>query len=261
MGASNSSEFKKKIFSWWGLSFLLVFLGYKLAGIGGAVGGAIISYGLQKTVKNGNYSKQKKIAFSVLYCVGGMAAALIIATTLTVAVQKFFGPNVFADPNVEKNYTVPVGYERYENSKTEISSLVYPKDWIVQENNGAFEVAFVTAETRAVVAKLFLVNDGQKIDLKTYAADLETAVKKTPEVKFDKVNEQMKKIHGRDWLIFDSIVHDVNDFAVYARTAIVVTGKYDNRQYIQFSLQSDKDNFPADATIFDTMIDSVRLYQ
>ncbi len=260
------TEIKKNFYSY--LSISLVAFGWKLVGIAGVIGSAIICYGLKKTIENSNYSKNKKIVYSVLYCVGGVIISFIIAMALAMALAGFFGGNIYSKTNVEEGYRVPQGYQVYKNPKTVFSALTYPNNWTVEEYYDEYETLFESPDKeRGITASFFYWEDEENIDLKTYTSKFftEQALKQEPLIiKFEKIHEQIKKIHGKDWLIYDSIIHYGDSRTVariyHNRTAIVATGEYDNRQHVQLLLESDKDHFQSDAAIFDTMIESARFY-
>ncbi len=262
MDVSNSSDLKKKIFSWWGLALFLGIFGYQFGGIGGVVGGTVIYYGLQRTIQSSKYSKSQKIVYSIFYCAGGIVISLIIATGLTVAIQKFFGPNIFAKPDIEKNYQIPTGFQKFKSTKTEFSALAYPNDWTVRQGDDQYETVFESPDKGSLITATLIFMDEKNIDLKTSIAnDTQRAIQEYPEIKWQKLSEENKVINNRDWYIYDTTV-DFGDSIMYHRTGNFLTGKYDNRQYISFDLvSSDKDTFPRDTKIFDTMIESVRLFK
>jgi hypothetical protein len=77
-----------RIISWTLVLVVLVIIGWQLAGIGGAIGAALISFGLQKTIEDRSYSKNKKTLFSFVYVIAGVVLALVIAVPVTMLVYK-----------------------------------------------------------------------------------------------------------------------------------------------------------------------------
>lgn len=256
----NKNSKPKKPLNWMILDAALLIFGGKLAGIGGAIGGAFIAFGLNKVITNPNYPKSKKILYSILYTIGGVAMALIIATGLAFALVYYF-PTIGQKSNIESTYQVPSNFSTYKNTNMEISSLAYPTGWkVTEENKDEYAVSFESPNgTTAVTVNLLLSDEGQTLDYKTYTTKLTELAKAEPSITFEKTGEEIKSINGKDWLIYNSIV-GIKNTVYQNRTAILVTGKYDNRQYFQFLMESDKDNFVEDSKILDKMIEYFRSY-
>lgn len=103
----NQIEEPKKPLNWMILYLALLVIGQQLAGIGGAIGGVFIAFGLNRVIRNPNYPKNKKILYSILYAIGGVVMALVIAFGLTLALRYYF-PTIEQKPNIESTYQVPV---------------------------------------------------------------------------------------------------------------------------------------------------------
>lgn len=74
-----TGAYKRKEYRW----FLLIVLGTRVAGIGGAFGSTIIAFGLYRTIKNPEYSTLKKSILSVAYVIAGVVITLLIAALLS----------------------------------------------------------------------------------------------------------------------------------------------------------------------------------
>ena len=152
MGASNSSEFKKKIFLV-GVKFSSRIFGLQTGWYRWSGRGRHHFLWFAKPLKS-NYSKQKRLLFSFVLCRWYGRGSYHCNNTNRRRAE-IFGPNVFADPNVEKIIQYQLVMNDMKIQKQKLAPLSIQKIGLYKENNGAFEVAFVTAETRAVVAKLF----------------------------------------------------------------------------------------------------------
>ncbi len=259
----NQIEKPKKPLNWMILYIALFVIGQQLAGIGGAIGGVFIAFGLNRVIRNPNYPKNKKILYSILYTIGGVAMALVIAFGLTLVLRYYF-PTIGQKSNIESTYQVPSNFSTYKNENMEISSLAYPTGWVITEGKkDEYTVNFQSPDRIAnATVNLLALDEGQTLDYKTYTTELTEQAKAEPSITFEKTGEEIKSINGKDWLIFDSIVgvKSQNTF-YYNRTAILVTGKYGNRQYFSLIIESDKDNFSEDLKISDKMIESFRFYK
>lgn len=253
----------KKPMNWMILYIALSLIGQQLLGIGGAIGGVFIALGLNRVIRNPNYPKNKKILYSILYTVGGIAMALIIVRGLTLVFIYYF-PTIGLKPSIESTYQVPSNFSTYKNDNMEISALAYPTGWTVNEGKkDEYTVNFHSPNKRAnVTVDLFVLDEGQTIDYKTYTITFFDEAKAEPSVTFEKTSEQIKNIDSKDWLIYDSIIGVKSQNTLYYnKTAILVTGKYGGRQYFQILLESDKENFVEDSKILDKMIESLRFYK
>lgn len=88
---SIAGAYQRKEYGWFFAAILFVIAGTKLAGIGGAIGAALMIEGLYRTFKNEKYSVAMKSVVSLAYVAGGVVIALLIAFALTFVLQKFFG--------------------------------------------------------------------------------------------------------------------------------------------------------------------------
>jgi len=253
----------KKPLNWMILYIALLVIGQQLAGIGGAIGGVFIAFGLNRVIRNPNYPKNKKILYSILYTVGGVAMALVIAFGLTLVLRYYF-PTIGQKSNIESTYQVPSNFSTYKNDNMEISALAYPTGWTVNEGKkDEYTVNFQSPDKIAnVTVNLLALDEGQTIDYKTYTTTLSEEVKAEQSITFEKTGEQIKNIDSKNWLIYDSIIGVKSQNTLYYnKTAILVTGKYGGRQYFQLLMESDKENFVEDSKILDKMIESLRFYK
>ncbi len=258
----NQTPKSKKALNWMILYIALLIIGRELAGIGGAIGGIFIAFGLNRVIRNPNYTKNNKVLYSIFYSIGGIAISFFIALVLTLALRYFF-PTIGQKSNIESTYQIPSDFSIYKNDNMEISSLAYPTGWTVKEGKkDEYTVNFQSPDRIAnVTVNLFMLNEGQTLDYKTYTAGLVEQVKAESSISFEKIEEEIKNINGKDWLIYNSILGIKSNNAFYSnRTALLVTGKYNNRQYFQILMESDKDHFIDDAKILDKIIESLRFY-
>jgi len=264
MALKENSDKKKYLWSF--LYLVLVIVGQQLAGIGGIVGAVIISFGIHRTCRNPDLSTTKKWIYSILYTIGGLIVAWIIVILLTGVLAGIFGANSLAnvnsDKNIEANYTVEQGFKTYKNSNMEISALQYPADWTVTEDKDNYQVVFESPDKiSAITVTLYGLEEGQTINLNTYTADLLKEDQADDSFSFQKTNEQIKKINGKDWLIFDGIMTiPASNYVALERIALFVTGKYEGRQYLNFILETNADNFATESIRFDNVLESVRIY-
>lgn len=252
----------KKSQGWMVLYIGLVIVGRQLAGIGGAIGGVFIAFGLNKVLRNPDYSKGKKVFYSILYSIGGIVMALAIGIALTLALQHYF-PTIEKKSNVESTYQIPSNFTVYKNQNMEISSLVYPTGWTVTEGKkDEYEVNFQAPNKVAnIMVNLTALEAGQSLDYKTYTSRIIEQAKTEPRISFEKTGEQIKNINGKDWLVYDSIVGVKSANTVYyTRTAMLNTDA-SGRQYFQILMESDKDHFAEDSAILDKVIESFRFYK
>lgn len=259
----NQIEKPKKPLNWMILYIALLVIGQKLAGIGGAIGGVFIAIGLNRVIRNPNYPKNKKILYSLLYTIGGIVMALVIATGLTFVLRYYF-PTIGQKSNIESTYKVPSNFSSYKNENMEISSLAYPTGWTIAEGKkDEYQVNFQAPDKIAnITVNLTALDAGQTLDYKTYTSGLAEQAKAEPSIGFEKTGEEIKNINGKDWLIYDSIISVKSANKVYYnRTAMLLTGKYNNRQYFQFLMESDKDHFAEDSTTLNKVIESFRFYK
>lgn len=253
----------KKSQGWMLLYLALLIVGQRLAGIGGAMGGAFIAFGLNKVLRNPDYSKGKKVFYSILYSIGGIVMALVIGIALTLALRYYF-PTIGQKSNIESTYQVPSNFTAYKNQNMEISSLAYPTGWTVTEGKKEeYQVNFQAPDRTAnITVNLTALDAGQTLDYKTYTAGLVEQAKAEPSINFEKTDEEIKNINGKDWLIYNSIVTIKNTGNIYYnRTAMLITGNGGGRQYFQFLMESDKDHSVGDFAILDKTIESFRFYK
>ena len=137
-----------------------------------------------------------------------------------------------------------------------VVSSIYPSDWVMTQDANNYKVSFLSSQkTASVVEQLIVLPVGQTVSLDTFLSQFKNEVDANSG-KFQQIDSQVKTINGNSWLVFSGMLQ-LNNLSTYIRIAIYVTGKYDNRQYYQFELQStDKDTLTADAPIQDTMIAS-----
>lgn len=253
----------KQTFSWVILYIVLLIFGQQLAGIGGAMGGAFIAFGLNKVIQNQNYSINKKFLYSILYIIGGIVMALIIITGISFVLRYYF-PTIGQKSNIEATYQIPPNFSDYKNENMGISSFAYPIGWNVKEGKkDEYAVNFQAPDRVAnVTANLLVLDVGQTLDYKTFTTNLVEQAKTETSISFQKTEEAVKTINGKDWLIYNSMVGvKSTNSTYYNRTALFVTGKNNDRQYFQFLLESDGNHFAEDSKIFDKMIESLRFYQ
>ncbi len=260
---NDASMKSKKPMVWLIVYIVLIVVGQQLAGVGGIIGGAFIAFGLNRAIRNPAYSKGKKILFSVLYAIGGVAIALVIALLLTLVIRYYF-PSAGQKSNIESTYQVPTDFSSYKNGNIGISALVYPVGWTIKEaDKEEYAVNFQSPNTIAnVTASMFLLDEGQMFDYKSYTARLKDEAKSEPRIGFEVMAEEIKNINGKDWLVYNSIITiKSSDNSYYNRTAILSTGKSNKRQYFLLLMESDKEHFAEDSKMFDKIIESARLYE
>ena len=253
---------KKSLNNWYVLYLVLLIGGQQLAGNGGAIAGVFIALGLNKVLRNADYSKGKKVFYSILYSVGGIVIALVIGMALTLALRHYF-PTVGQKSNIESTYQVPSNFTAYKNQNMEISSLAYPTGWTITEGKkDEYQVNFqAPSKVSNITVSLTALDIGQSLNYKTYTAGLVEQVKAEPSISFEKTGEQIKNINGKDWLIYDSILGVKSANTVYYNRTAMLNTDASGRQHFQFLMESDKDHFAEDSAILDKVIESFRFYK
>ena len=255
---------------------VLVILGQRLAGIGGALGGALIAWGLSRTIRNPDYSKGKKILYSILYVAGGVVLAVIMAAVLIGVIPGLFGvPLTKADtPSSGETSTQPPvsssdsaspdtsttleGYKYYKNIDLSIKSMPYPESWIVNESLKDYRVVFSSPQKDAWITSTTYARE-EKMDLRTYMADLRKAAQEPNEqMKVTILNDKIENINGKDWLFFDATV-DYGNVVAYERSAIVVTGLYGGKQSMQIMLETNEAKFSTYSETFNKIINATQV--
>jgi hypothetical protein len=256
---------KKSLNNWYVLYLVLLIGGQQLAGIGGAIGGVFIAFGLNKVLRNADYSNGKKVFYSILYSIGGIIMALVIGIALTFVLRYYF-PTIGQKSNIESTYQIPSNFTAYKNQDMEISSLAYPTGWTVTEGKkDEYKVLFESPNKISNATVSLLVSEKDKlIDYKTYWAQIAEEFKSQPNIDIQKTSEEIKNINGKEWLIITiTLTPKDSDKTYYSKQAVLITGKGDphQNQYYIFLMESDKEHSAEDFATLDKMIESFRFYK
>ncbi|MDB5258952.1 MAG: hypothetical protein JWO73_160 [Candidatus Taylorbacteria bacterium] len=110
---------KKPFDAWNALDIALLVIGWKLFGLGGGIGAAIISFGLRKTITNSLYSKGKKTLYSALYVLGGLIIAFGFAIGITMLIDRNQNNGAGTEPN-------PIVISNVVKKKTGLGEIFVP---------------------------------------------------------------------------------------------------------------------------------------
>jgi len=203
-------------------------------------------------------NKRRKIFLTVSAVVVGALIITLVILKVT-HYEPSSGPSVASGPA----YQLPPNFSVYKSNHLDIQSMAYPTGWNIKEGSGDdYTVSFESTSTKSNVGVILIAMDeGDTLDYSNYTERLSAMAKTEPAIKsFEKSNESIKTINGREWLIYDTKVTIASTGATYYnRTGLVKTGKGAGRQYFQILLESDKAHFLEDSLTFDTMVDSFRI--
>jgi len=160
--------------------------------------------------------------------------------------------------SIEPGYTIPEGFTVYSNRPLGLSAFAYPNDWNVMKGRDEYEIAFVSPNREASVSieQLYL-EQGEKLNYETYLTRL---LSEDPSVQFEKTNEQIKNINGKDWLLFGGRL-TIGSVSRQVQYGIYITSDPSGRQFYRFLLDSTKDRIASDTALFTTMLESARFFE
>ncbi len=238
--------------------FLIIFpilIGFKLAGVGGLLGGFIIVFGINRTIRNIDFSASKKIIYSVLYLVGGVVLALLVAFGLTYAMKTFWPQNISP-----KTISVrpPSGFSEYRNETLEVQNLFYPSGWETTFDQEQYMVTFEAPDTsRTILFGIVAVGEGETFETKTIADGVILSFKNEG-MTIDSSKDETTEVNGQKALYTDIIFRNKTPDTLYERVIVFPTGRYGGRQYVYFIMNTDKGRRVSDMQILDTMVKSLK---
>ncbi|MBI2129155.1 hypothetical protein HYU07_02855 [Candidatus Woesearchaeota archaeon] len=165
---------------------------------------------------------------------------------------------LMAGCKVSQDVSAPIetGFKEYKNSDIGIKSMIYPADW-----------SFVVSEDRAVASfsspdKIAGFDIGvyiydESINLETFHSRLLKMFPEEPNVEFTILDEEIKEINNRKWLISNRIVK-INNVSIWQKFGLILTGYYDNQQTIQIVMETDEEHFKEYKLLFDKIVKSIR---
>ncbi len=238
---------------------VIIIFQYFFDSIPGIIAAAVLIFGIYRITHKADLSKGKKITYSILTGIGSIVLAIVLSMVLVTAFEKVTNSSVDNTvPSVQtsQNTDTQDGFKTYK-FKAGLSTS-YPSDWEVTESEDRYAVSFTSPDQRADIGmSLNVLENGESMTLEQFKSGVIEQSKNNTESTLDQSSVVIKKVNGKDWLFLNSTSKE-NGQVYYTRSAVFVTGNYNNSQYIQVSLNSYKDNFSTSAALFDKVVESIR---
>jgi hypothetical protein len=230
--------------------------------ISGIIAAIVLIFGIYKITHKADLSKGKKITYSLLTAIGSVALAIILSLVLVTVFEKVTDTkidNSNVSPSIEtsQNTSVQSGFSTYKFKNAGLTTS-YPSGWTVTESEDGYAVSFTSPDQKADIGmSLNVLENGQSMTLEQFKSGVIEQSKNNTDGTLDQSSVVIKKVNGKDWLFLNSTIKE-NGQVYYVRSAVFVTGNYNNSQYIQVSLNSYKDNFSTSAALFDKVVESIK---
>ena len=228
--------------------------------IPGIIAAVVLISGIYKITHKADLSKGKKITYSILTGIGSIVLAIVLSMVLVTAFEKVTNSSVDNTvPSIQTSQNIDTqdGFKSYKFKNTGLSTS-YPSDWAVTESEDGYAVSFTSPDQRADIGmSLNVLENGESMTLEQFKSGVIEQSKNNTEDTLDQSSVVIKKVNGKDWLFLNS-THKKDGQIYYGRSAVFVTGNYNNSQYIQVSLNSYKDNFATSAALFDKTVESIK---
>ena len=228
--------------------------------IPGIIAAVVLIFGIYKITHKADLSKGKKITYSILTGIGSVFLAIVLSLVLVTVFEKVTNSSIDNTmPSVQTSQITDTqnGLKTYKFKNTGLSTS-YPSGWTVTESEDGYAVSFTSLDQRADIGmSLNVLENGESMSLEQFKSGVIEQSKNNTEDTLDQSSVVIKKVNGKDWLFLNS-THKKDGQIYYGRSAVFVTGNYNNSQYIQVSLNTYKDNFSTSVAVFDRMIESIK---
>jgi len=251
-----TGAFQRKEYGWFILYIALIVWGGQWLGLGGIIGGCLISFGLYEIIKRKNYSPTKKIVLAVGCVAIGVEIALGIAYGLIFTIKGIW-PSAFQPANlpaVSSTSEIPAtsGYKNYQNQLMTINWLRYPQDWSLDEASDKLSFTINAPDNHADIGGT-LYAETSSMELSPLLTGIQHAAQSNG-ITID--SNQIKTINGNKWLEYNYLTHTKTKS--YGNVvAIYIIPLNDNRQFVKLQLESDGGYSATDSAMFDAMLSSV----